>query len=245
MFFRYTYWLHLTTWLLAFFETLLCLILNSVDSDPISGLCFVGAINHTNLLYFFILPISIKILLGLTFLSIGLVSAFKMVPLLPKENQRNLKQLIAKLLLLACVFLVPTFVIFACFTYEIANQESWQKSLTQCEECQTSISKPAINVVLLKFIMILTPGIASTFWVVGRIFDGILQRFSALKTKMGLYKKKRKERKFPHLEHQMKFVRGQDAEYVHLANRNLATFNRSDPIQSISSSVSMTDSQVV
>ena len=69
--YRYKYWIHGVCWGTPLAETLIIMILSGIDGDNVSGLCLVGAINHTNLIVFFLLPLFLKLGFGIVCLFSG------------------------------------------------------------------------------------------------------------------------------------------------------------------------------
>ena len=63
--------LHAINWTIAAVLTIANVVLKSIEGDILSGVCFVGLWNKTNLLYFVIIPLTLYLLAGFIFLCLG------------------------------------------------------------------------------------------------------------------------------------------------------------------------------
>ena len=135
-------------------------------------------------------PLLICLLLGISFLSAGFISLFKIRNVIKEQGGRakidKLEKLMVKIGIFSVLYIVPAGTVIACGFYEVASSLSWERSYL-CPGCvpRTSLAYPDFSVLMLKYFMSLAVGITSGFWVwsgktldAWRTFAGRLCRFS-------------------------------------------------------------------
>ncbi|XP_040567728.1 frizzled-5 [Lepeophtheirus salmonis] len=159
-----SYWFHIISWTIPAVKTLIILILNAVDGDPISGICYVGSQNRYNLIGFVIFPSLIYIFISLYFLMRAIISLFKIHGSLPREQVGSFEKLLIRISIFSALYLWPTITVWSCWVYELWNADIWEDNIA-CEKSSLSMMKPNLYILFLKYAMMLMPGISSASWI--------------------------------------------------------------------------------
>jgi len=187
---RYSQWYHCLAWTLPMLKTVAVLATSGVDGDSVGGMCYVGVHSPRNMIGFVLAPLLVYLLLGISFLSAGFISLFKIRNVIKEQGGRakidKLEKLMVKIGIFSVLYIVPAGTVIACGFYEITSSLTWEQSYL-CPSCvpRTSLSYPDFSVLMLKYFMSLAVGITSGFWVwsgktldAWRTFAGRLCRFS-------------------------------------------------------------------
>ncbi len=185
---KYSGYFHLFAWLLPFIQTMAILAMSLVDSDPLTGICYVGNLSSQNLRLFVLTPAISYLTVGITFLIAGFISLFRIRNMIKQQHgDPNKAQKIEKLMLRIGVFsilyTVPATCVIACQFYEQHYRSDWEKRLlckrskmemlnnqeidSYCATMSTSeySESPEFSVFILKYLMSLIVGITSGFWI--------------------------------------------------------------------------------
>lgn len=160
-------WYHTAAWTLPMLQTFVILLTQGVEGDPVSGVCWVGV---SNSLTYVVLPLSLYLILGLTFLSAGFISLFRIRTVIKEQGGRakidKLEKLMFKIGIFSILYIVPSGTVIACSVYEAVWSQHWERSY-MCPNCVSSgeLSAPDFSVMMLKYLMTLAVGITSGFWV--------------------------------------------------------------------------------
>ncbi|OTF75921.1 hypothetical protein BLA29_013064, partial [Euroglyphus maynei] len=65
---------HSLAWTLPALQTLAALVMRAVDADELTGICYVGSQNDSNLLRFVIIPMAVYLTTGILFIIISFIS---------------------------------------------------------------------------------------------------------------------------------------------------------------------------
>ncbi|KAF7279327.1 hypothetical protein GWI33_007418 [Rhynchophorus ferrugineus] len=153
--------LHVCAWGCPAMQTVAALVRRDVDSDELTGTCFIGNKNMSTLLYLVLLPYFVYFVAGSFTLTIGWIIVLKKpkvsssavsVPLTqgPPRKERDF------LGALASLYAVSTFCVMASFYIEYENREKWMKGE----------QRPSIWFFLfLRYFMSLFVGVSSIFWI--------------------------------------------------------------------------------
>ncbi|EFO90812.1 hypothetical protein CRE_08041 [Caenorhabditis remanei] len=167
------------------------LVTNSVDGDVFTGICSVGNLNPSALVYFFFTPIVVSLALGAVLLICGIWSMIRIrsyIKLQHADVERNISKL-EKLMLrigaFAIMYSLPTAMNAAIMWYQAVNMPAWLEGWLhhRCirlqdrelfgftypiDECpmDPKVAAPEIIVFLLKCVSQLVVGITCAIWVV-------------------------------------------------------------------------------
>lgn len=167
------------------------LVTNSVDGDVFTGICSVGNLNPSALVYFFFTPIVVSLALGAVLLVCGIWSMIRIrsyIKLQHADVERNISKL-EKLMLrigaFAIMYSLPTAMNAAIMWYQAVNMPAWLEGWLhhRCirlqdrevfgftypvDECpmDPKVAAPEIIVFLLKYVSQLVVGITCAIWVV-------------------------------------------------------------------------------
>ena len=162
----YSPYYHLVAWLIPSIKSITVLALSSVDGDSVSGICYVGNFNTTNLWAFVLAPLFTYLVIGLSFLSAGFINLFRIRDTIKQQGQQKtekLEKLMIKIGVFSILYTVPATIVIACHLYELHFRELWDMSIT-CN-CQAKLVKPDYTVFMLKYFMCHIIGITSGFWI--------------------------------------------------------------------------------
>ena len=162
----YSQYFHLVAWLVPSIKAITILATSNIDGDPVSGICYVGNQNMTNLRGFVLAPLILYLLLGTSFLLAGFVSLFRIRDAIRQQGQQRtekLEKLMIRIGIFSVLYTVPATIVIACHFYEQHFRHEWETTIT-CP-CNNSGAKPDYSVFMLKYFMCLAVGITSGFWV--------------------------------------------------------------------------------
>nr|XP_033787069.1 frizzled-1 [Geotrypetes seraphini] len=167
---------HLAAWAVPAVKTITVLAVGQVDGDVLSGVCFVG-INSVDALRGFVLaPLFVYLFIGTSFLLAGFVSLFRIRTIMKHDGTKTekLEKLMVRIGVFSVLYTVPATIVIACYFYEQAFREQWEKSWVS-QSCKTyaipcpSHSHPPMSpdftVFMIKYLMTLIVGITSGFWI--------------------------------------------------------------------------------
>lgn len=187
---HYSQWYHCLAWTLPMFKTVAALASSAVDGDPVGGICYVGIHSPKNLVGYVLIPLLMYLLLGISFLSAGFISLFKIRNVIKEQGGRakidKLEKLMVKIGIFSVLYIVPAGTVIACGFYELSSSPVWEKSYL-CPGCvaRSDLAYPDFSVLMLKYFMSLAVGLTSGFWVwsgktidAWRSFVGRLCKFS-------------------------------------------------------------------
>ncbi|XP_038822603.1 frizzled-1-like [Salvelinus namaycush] len=137
-------------------KTVTILAVGQVDGDVLSGVCYVGINSVYALRGFVLAPLLIYLFLGTSFLLAGFVSLFRIRTIMKHDGTKTekLEKLMVRIGIFS-VYTVPATVVIACYFYEQAFREQWEKSWMS----------PDFTVFMIKYLMMLIVGITSGFWI--------------------------------------------------------------------------------
>ena len=163
----YSQYFHFVAWFTPTVQSLAILAMAAIDSDPVSGLCYVGNHDNAMLTIFVIAPLLVYLTLGSSFVIAGLLALVINNQVTAKTGTRSqrLDRTLIKIGVYAVFFIVPITIIVACHFYEHNNRERWEKS-KNCP-CLRAKEFPKHYMFLMKYLMSLITGLATGFWVWG------------------------------------------------------------------------------
>ncbi|XP_061677191.1 frizzled-6-like [Syngnathoides biaculeatus] len=169
-------WFHSVAWGIPGALTVMLLILNKVEGDNISGVCFVGLYDLEALRYFVIAPLCVGVIVGLFLILAGIISLnhVRQVIQHDEHNQEKLKKFMIRIGVFSCFYLVPLVTLLGCYIYEQSRRSTWeniwindwcQEYSIPCSYRTTQHEHPDLSLFLLKYLMTLVVGISAVFWV--------------------------------------------------------------------------------
>jgi len=161
---NFSQYFHIICWAIPSFQTISILAMRTVDADPLSGVCYVGNHDLRSLAIFVLIPLSVFLLFGTSFLVAGFVSLFRIREVMKHGGAKidKLEQLMIRIGVFSVLYTVPVAVVVGCNLYELTNRSNWEKSVNcNCSEN----SRPDYSIFILKYFMALVIGITSGFWI--------------------------------------------------------------------------------
>jgi len=176
---------HAVVWTLASLQTILVLILKKIEGDMLSGVCYVGLLDDSSLLYLIVVPSAVYLTVGLVFLVMGFASLAQVRTVMKRDGTRTdkLERLMLRIGTFSLLYMVPASTVLGCYLYEYIHLPDWML-LWQEEVCrdktlqqkwhvgcrfpdnqQPQVAPPNFFVFMLKYVMIFAVGIFSGFWV--------------------------------------------------------------------------------
>lgn len=187
----YSQYFHFVAWLVPTIKSMAILAMAAIDSDPVSGLCYIGNHDNAMLTIFVIAPFLVYLTLGSSFLVAGLLALYNNRRVSRRQGFTGPKmdKLLVKLGVFVVLCIVPMATTVLCHFYEHNNRESWEKS-RNCP-CVRDKNQPKHYVFLAKYFMSLVTGLLTGVWLWGtkpldswrRFFNHICERRSENNTK--------------------------------------------------------------
>ncbi|KTG35309.1 hypothetical protein cypCar_00034232 [Cyprinus carpio] len=125
---------------------------------------------------FVLAPLFIYLFIGTSFLLAGFVSLFRIRTIMKHDGTKTekLERLMVRIGVFSVLYTVPATIVIACFFYEQAFRQHWEKSWisTYCKSlaipCPMQPAPhmtPDFTVFMIKYLMTLIVGITSGFWI--------------------------------------------------------------------------------
>ncbi|XP_051577266.1 frizzled-6 [Myxocyprinus asiaticus] len=169
-------WFHAVAWGLPGALTIVLLVLNKVEGDSISGVCFIGLYDLTALRWFVVAPLAAGVLAGLSLLLAGIVSLNRVRQVIQHDerNQEKLKKFMIRIGVFSGLYVIPLLALLGCYLYEQFRRSAWENTWIN-EHCQeysipcyyssVDADRPELALFLMKYLMTLVVGISAVFWV--------------------------------------------------------------------------------
>ncbi|XP_032813126.2 frizzled-2-like [Petromyzon marinus] len=167
---------HLAAWAIPAVKTITILAMGLVDGDMLSGVCFVGISSVAALRGFVLAPLFVYLFLGTSFLLAGFVSLFRIRTIMKHDGTKTekLEKLMVRIGIFSVLYTVPATIVIACYFYEQAFREQWEKTWVSqsckgfaipCPVNHYPHMAPDFTVFMIKYLMTLIVGITSGFWI--------------------------------------------------------------------------------
>ncbi|KAI6190100.1 Frizzled/Smoothened family membrane region containing protein [Aphelenchoides bicaudatus] len=166
-----SFYFHLFSWLLPAVQTVLAYLFGAIDGDPITGVCYIGNTNATNLLFFVIAPTTLYFLTGLLFLFSGLRNLWSIRSNLKKSHPRvdrtsKLTQLMSKIGCFSFIYTASVILHLGLLLIEYIYRPEWEKSyLCSCSNVEVPTNETLYIMSLLKTASMLVVGYISIVWI--------------------------------------------------------------------------------
>lgn len=180
----YALYYHLVAWLVPLIKTTVALILQKVDGDELSRVCFVGAQDQAALAGFVIAPLCIYLILGTTFIISGFTALFRIREVIKHDHTRSdkLEKLMIRIGVFSVLYTVPATIVVGCYFYEYFTRELWSPysdvdylgiqevedklgTIPSCDTDADSCQRASAPVFYVKFLMSLIVGVTSGVWI--------------------------------------------------------------------------------
>nr|CRI73787.1 Frizzled-4 [Euperipatoides kanangrensis] len=150
---------HMAAWGIPSIKTIIILVLRSVDADELTGTCYVGNQSFESLMGFVLGPLTAYLVIGISFLLAGFVALFRIRNQMKNDGSKmdKLEVLMVRIGIFSVLYTVPATCVIGCYFYEYTNWSSWTLNIP--------ISKPNIEIFMLKIFMSLVVGITSGMWI--------------------------------------------------------------------------------
>ncbi|XP_067825147.1 frizzled-2 [Heptranchias perlo] len=167
---------HLAAWAVPAVKTITILAMGQIDGDLLSGVCFVGLNSIDPLRGFVLAPLFVYLFIGTSFLLAGFVSLFRIRTIMKHDGTKTekLEKLMVRIGVFSVLYTVPATIVIACYFYEQAFREQWEKSWIS-QTCKSYAipcpihyyprMTPDFTVYMIKYLMTLIVGITSGFWI--------------------------------------------------------------------------------
>lgn len=164
---------HMLAWTLPAILTIAILVTGRVDSNELTGMCYVGNHDKDSLLYYIIVPLCLLLLVGQVFLLAGFVSLIRirsnLKPQIDHSNIRKLEKLMAKIGVFAILYTVPAVCVLGSHVHEFINMNAWRcmsAVLTPITDTLPELTNsiPSVEIHMLKIFMSLIVGISISMW---------------------------------------------------------------------------------
>uniref|UniRef100_A0A0N4ZSZ3 Frizzled-4 n=1 Tax=Parastrongyloides trichosuri TaxID=131310 RepID=A0A0N4ZSZ3_PARTI len=168
---------HLFAWFLPAVQTFLVIILNAIEGDPISGLCFVSNTSHFQR-SFVLGPLVVYFSVGVFFLCIGFLNLWHIRSVVKKtqlgiQNTNKITQLMSKIGIFSVLYTVPALFYILVLFYEQYYRPLWEQSkLCTCADQVNENENAMYAFSLIKTAAMLFIGWTSGVWVInGKTFN--------------------------------------------------------------------------
>ncbi|XP_014371325.2 protein smoothened isoform X2 [Papilio machaon] len=170
---------HLVAWSLPLVLTITTMAFGEVDGSSVTGICFVGYVNHPMRAALLLAPLSVVLILGGYFLLRGVFSLIAVrvssKDVISARAANKIRQTITRCSLTAALVAVFITVTVACHFYEFRNADSWKdafmkniicrlEALKESEmECSVG-ARPSVSVLQLRLLCCFAAGALMASW---------------------------------------------------------------------------------
>jgi hypothetical protein len=177
----YALYYHLAAWLIPLIKTIIVLVMQKVDGDELSRVCFVGSQDSEALAGFVIAPLCIYLILGTTFIISGFTALFRIREVIKHDRRRSdkLEKLMIRIGVFSVLYTVPATIVVGCYFYEYFTRDIWTTysdvdyasivsglgTIPQCQNNEATCQRASAAVFYVKFLMSLIVGVTSSVWI--------------------------------------------------------------------------------
>lgn len=171
---------HLVAWSLPLVLTITTMAFGEVDGSSVTGICFVGYVNHSMRAALLLAPLSVVLLLGGYFLLRGVLSLIAVRvssrDVISARASSKIRQTITRCSLTAALVAVFICVTFACHVYEFRNAEVWREAFRNGIICRVELlrgvesqrcssgARPSVSVLQLRLLSCFAGGALMSSW---------------------------------------------------------------------------------
>lgn len=139
----FSFHFHVVGWCLPAIQTVLVIVFNAIDGDPITGICYVGNTDLQFQRIFVLFPLLVYFIVGVLFLVIGFCNLWSIRNEVQKqhpslESAHKITQLMSKIGIFSLLYTIPSLLIICVLFYEQNHRSLWEQSqLCSCSPKQT------------------------------------------------------------------------------------------------------------
>lgn len=175
----HAHYFHLAAWTVPAVKTIVVMVTGRVEGDLLTGVCYVGVYSVDDLWAFVLLPLLVYLLVGTCFLLAGFVSLVRVRSVMKLDGTatEKLEKLMVRIGVFAVLSTVAAAVLVACYLYEYVLRSQWETTWraktckrfgVPCPSGHVALVTPDFKVFVVKYLMTLTVGITSGFWIWSR-----------------------------------------------------------------------------
>lgn len=165
------FFFHLVAWIVPLLMTISMIAARQLSADELTGICFIVRDETRSsfyaLLFGVIVPLMIFLLIGITFVTIGLFSVCRIHAFLRHKGQEQesivLEKLIIRVGVFVSVYMFPAAVLIGCFFYELLQRPSWNTIEGSCSDGDCAKANP--TVLIVRVFMFLVIGVFTGVWI--------------------------------------------------------------------------------
>uniref|UniRef100_A0A158PFE6 Frizzled-4 n=1 Tax=Angiostrongylus costaricensis TaxID=334426 RepID=A0A158PFE6_ANGCS len=165
---------HALGWLIPAAQTIVVLVFNAIDGDPVSGMCYVGNTNVNHLRMFVLGPLIIYFSLGVLFLFVGFFNLWRIRNEVQKQhpglcNASKLTNLMTKIGTFSVLYTLPALFVILSLFYEQHHRPLWEQSITcTCADRKLTAGDASFMLSMVKSFCMCVMGLTSAVWVCSR-----------------------------------------------------------------------------
>ena len=161
---------HVLAWSVPLILTISLMAAKVIGGDDLTGACFVVRDHNSEsfygLLFGYILPMIVIVLVGCTFMVIGFLGIIRVRSHFIKggEETGSLDKLIIRMGIFNIIYLIPAIIVIGCTIYELVDQVYWCPNLSESTYC-SPCHRAASGVFITRILFSLVVGILSGMWI--------------------------------------------------------------------------------
>lgn len=165
---------HAIGWLLPAAQTVVVLVFNAIDGDPVSGMCYVGNTDVNHLRMFVLGPLIVYFSLGVLFLFIGFFNLWRIRNEVQKQhpglcNASKLTNLMTKIGTFSVLYTLPALFVILSLIYEQHHRPRWEQSITcTCVNRKLTADDASFMLSMVKSFCMCVMGLTSGVWICSR-----------------------------------------------------------------------------
>lgn len=169
---QFSLFYHIVAWALPLILTICVLVARVVSADELTGTCFIVRTetrsSYLALLLGVILPLSLVLLVGSIFISVGFVGMLQIRRFMVHRGKERESVILEKLMIrigvYVAIYIIPAAILIACFIYEIHTRPQWHTVGDPCTNC----SRPNTAIFMVRVFMFLLIGVLTGVWIWSR-----------------------------------------------------------------------------
>jgi len=178
---------HAVAWSAPGLQTLAVVVLQLVEGDVLTGVCFVGIWDVDALRYFVLAPLAVYLATGVVFTALGFFALVKIRTIMKQDGTKTdkLERLMIRIGVFTALYVLPSAALIACYVYEQSRRpewtQQWQEAVcrdpvfrskwqTPCRFPEDPFggptsAPPAFHLRLAESFCALLAGSVSSFWI--------------------------------------------------------------------------------
>ncbi|XP_063701101.1 protein smoothened isoform X2 [Culicoides brevitarsis] len=178
---RKSSYFHLIAWSLPLILTIAIMGMSEVDGDSITGVCFVGHINHPMRAMFLLGPVCAVLIVGGFLVLRGLITLIQLKisskEIISSRANKKIRQSIVRMGLCSVFILVFKLATLFCHINEFRNSPMWAESLKEYLICRIQSTytdvhttckmngRPSVAILQLHLLCLFASGIVMSSWI--------------------------------------------------------------------------------